>query len=240
MMLRVEHQKAREVRERQAPKNGMVEMRPPAVRGRDEIRFEITHGRFKASQKISGRGRQAAWLDEVRSHRGFAKVPACEHQPQEDPAPDQLQEPWLHWPGESAEKHPSTLLIGERHVFRHLPRRPFARGTRHDPLRWQNSACCVDEGADGVAIGVHHTLKICTHSETFSFLIGTCSGPEGRIAFRNGCAARARASVPIRTLMPTRLFQCGAWEPGRSSDRRDRTRAAQAGRAWRRNSSVLL
>jgi len=75
MMLGVNHQKAQEVREGQAPKDGMVEMCPPIIRGRGEIRFEITHGRFQASQQICRRRGRLAWLDELRGHGGFAKVP---------------------------------------------------------------------------------------------------------------------------------------------------------------------
>ena len=137
MMLRVNHHKAQEVREPQASKNRMVEMRPPTIRGRGEIRFEITHGRFQASQKVLGGSRRPTWLDEVRGQRRFSKVTPFEHWPKKKPAREQLPEPWLNWPGEGAEKHPSTLLVGKRHVFRHLPRRPFARRARHRPLgRW--------------------------------------------------------------------------------------------------------
>ena len=53
MMLGVNHQKAQKVRERQAAENWMVEMCPPVIRGRGEIRFEITHSRFQASEKVS-------------------------------------------------------------------------------------------------------------------------------------------------------------------------------------------
>ena len=160
MMPGVNHQKAQEVREPQAAENGMVEMCPPLIRGGCEIRFEITHGRFQASQKVARRRRRPAWLDEVRGHGGFAEVPAFEHQPKKDPAREQLHDSGLNWPGEGAEKHPSTLLVGERHVFRHLPRRPLARRTRQGPLLGRNPACRCDEGADCLAIGGDHILKI--------------------------------------------------------------------------------
>ena len=161
MMLCVNHQEAQEVRERQSPKNGMVDMRSSSIRGRGEIRFEITHGRFQPSQEVSGRSRRPSRLDEVRGQGGaFAKVPTFEHRPKKKPAREQLPEPWLNWPGEGAEEHTSTLLVRERDVFRHLAWRPFARRARHRPPRGRDPACCVDEGADCLAIGGDHNVKI--------------------------------------------------------------------------------
>ena len=54
MVLGVNHQKAQEVCQRHAPENGVTDMGPPGRRGRDEIGFEGTHGRFQASQKGLG------------------------------------------------------------------------------------------------------------------------------------------------------------------------------------------
>ena len=56
-MLGVNHHEADQVRERQAPENGVIEMRPPGGRCRSEIGFEITHGGLQASQKVARWGR---------------------------------------------------------------------------------------------------------------------------------------------------------------------------------------
>ena len=144
MMPGVNHQKAQEVHEPQAAKNGMVEMCPPLIRGGCEIRFEI-----------------------------------FEHLPKKDPAREQLHDPGLNWPGEGTEKHPSTLLVGERHVFRHLPRRPLARRTRQGPLLGRNPACRCDEGADCLAVAGDRILKI---SHVFYSSLGSDVGTAVRSA----------------------------------------------------------
>jgi hypothetical protein len=96
----------------------------------------------------------------------------------------------LNWPGEGAEKHPSTLLVGERHVFRHLPRRPFARRTRQCPLLGRNRACRCDEGADCLAVGGDHILKI-GHALPWgsSAFCYSCLGSDVDIAVRSATSS---------------------------------------------------
>ena len=161
MMLGVNHHEADQVRERQAPENGVIEMRPPGCRCRSEIGFEITHGGLQASQEVARWGRRPRRLNEVRGSEGaFAKVSALEHLRKKEPASEYLLEARLSWPGEASEEHAAILLVGECNVFRDLTGGPFARGTGHRPLRGRDTACCSYEGADSLAIGDDRVLEI--------------------------------------------------------------------------------